>query len=128
MNTEQQNITETAAAPANTSPADQNESTTRRRTLAEKLAALEASKARLAKRAAALTKEARRERNGQLIVWGIMSELTYQRGDETTRQRMKTAATSLLKGRDLDRALAGFARLDGELTDNDNTAITPAPL
>lgn len=126
MKTEQQNILGTAVAPAATSPTDQKEASTKRRTLAEKLAALEASKARLAKRAAALTKEARHERNGQLIVWGIMSELTYQKGDAATRQRMKTAAASLLKGRDLDRALAGFARLDGEMIENGNTS-PPVP-
>ena len=87
-----------------------------RRTLAEKMLSLQRQKQKLAQKAAALNKEARKERTGQLIAWGIMVEAQYRNGSSEQRERFITAAHELLKDRNLNRALAGFARLDDEMS------------
>lgn len=86
-----------------------------RKTLAEKMASLQLQKQKLAQKTAALNKEARKERDGQLIAWGIMVETQYRNGSSEQRERFTTAAHELLKDRNLSRALAGFARLDNEI-------------
>ena len=86
-----------------------------RKTLAEKMLSLQRQKQKLAQKAAALSKEARKERTGQLIAWGIMVEAQYRNGSSEQRERFITAAHELLKERNLSRALAGFARLDDEI-------------
>ena len=91
-------------------------STPPRKTLAEKMALLQRQKEKLAQKAAALNKEARKERDGQLIAWGIMVEAQYRNGSSEQRERVVTTAHELLKDRNLNRALAGFARLDDEMS------------
>ena len=98
-----------------------------RKTLAEKMAILQIQKQRLAQKAAALNREARKERDGQLIAWGIMVEAKYRNAAPEHRERLISAARDFLKDRNLSRALAGFARLDDEMAtmeknyQNDNT-------
>ena len=86
-----------------------------RRTLAEKMLSLQRQKQKLAQKAAALNKEARKERTGQLIAWGIMVEAQYRNASPDQKERLISAAREFLKDRNLSRALAGFARLDGEI-------------
>ena len=86
-----------------------------RKTLAEKMLSLQRQKQKLALKAAALNKEARKERSGQLIAWGIMVEAQYRNAAPEHRERLISAAREFLKDRNLSRALAGFARLDGEI-------------
>ncbi len=86
-----------------------------RKTLAEKMALLQRQKEKLAQKATALNKEARKERDGQLIAWGIMVEAQYYHGTTEQREHFITAAHELLKDRNLSRALTGFARLDEEI-------------
>ena len=98
-----------------------------RKTLAEKMLSLQRQKQKLAQKAAALNKEARKERTGQLIAWGIMVEAQYRNATPDQRERIVSAARKLLQDRNLSRALAGFARLDDEMAtmkknyQNDNT-------
>ena len=98
-----------------------------RKTLAEKMLRLQRQKQKLAQKAAALNKEARKERTGQLIAWGIMVESRYRNAVPEHRERLISAAREFLKDRNLSRALAGFARLDDEMAtmeknyQNDNT-------
>ena len=86
-----------------------------RKTLAEKMLSLQRQKQKLAQKAAALNKEARKERTGQLIAWGIMVESRYRNAVPEHRERLISAARDFLNDRNLSRALAGFARLDGEI-------------
>ena len=98
-----------------------------RKTLAEKMALLQVQKQKLAQKAAALNRAARKERDGQLIAWGIMVEAQYRNAAPEQRERLVSAARKFLKDRNLSRALAGFARLDDEMAtieknyQNDNT-------
>ena len=98
-----------------------------RKTLAEKMLRLQRQKQKLAQKAAALNKEARKERTGQLIAWGIMVEAMYRNAAPEQRKRLISAAREFLKDRNLSRALAGFVRLDDEMAtmeknyQNDNT-------
>ena len=87
-----------------------------RKTLAEKMANLQLQKQKLAQKAAALSKEARKERTGQLIAWGIMVESRYRNAVPEHRERLISAAREFLKDRNLSRALAGFVRLDDEIS------------
>ena len=86
-----------------------------RKTLAEKMLSLQRQKEKLAQKAAALNKEARKERTGQLIAWGIMVEAQYRNAAPDQRECIVSAAREFLKDRNLSRALAGFARLDDEM-------------
>ena len=86
-----------------------------RKTLAEKMRSLQRQKQKLAQKAAALNKEARKERTGQLIAWGIMVEAQYRNAAPDQRECIVSAAREFLKDRNLSRALAGFARLDDEM-------------
>ena len=87
-----------------------------RKTLAEKMLSLQRQKQKLALKAAALNKEARKERTGQLIAWGIMVEAQYRNAAPDQRKRLISAAREFLKDRSLSRALAGFVRLDDEIS------------
>ena len=87
-----------------------------RKTLAEKMLSLHRQKQKLAQKAAALNKEARKERSGQLIAWGLLVEARYRNATPERRERLISAARKLLKDRNLSRALAGFARLDAEIS------------
>lgn len=85
-----------------------------RKTLAEKMAILQIQKQKLAQKAAALNREARKERDGQLIAWGIMTEIQYGNGTPEQQEQFIAAAHKYLKDRNLSRALEGFARLEEE--------------
>ena len=85
-----------------------------RKTLAEKMALLQVQKQKLAQKAAALNRAARKERDGQLIAWGIMVEARYRNATPDLREHIISTTRELLKDRNLSRALAGFARLDAE--------------
>ena len=87
-----------------------------RKTLAEKMAILLIQKQKLAQKAAALNREARKERDGQLIAWGIMVEARYRNATPDLREHIISTTRELLKDRNLSRALAGFVRLDGEIS------------
>ena len=86
-----------------------------RKTLAEKMALLQVQKQKLAQKTAALNREARKERDGQLIAWGIMVEARYRNATPDLREHIISTTRELLKDRSLSRALTGFARLDGEI-------------
>ena len=86
-----------------------------KKTLAERMASLQLQKQKLAQKAAALNKEARKERDGQLIAWGIMVEAQYRHGTIERREHFIAAAHELLNNRNLSRALTGFSRLDEEI-------------
>lgn len=98
-----------------TAPNSLTPSEAHRKTLAEKMLSLQRQKEKLAQKAAALNKEARKERTGQLIAWGILVEVQYRNAIPDQRERIVSAARELLKDRNLSRALAGFARLDDEM-------------
>ena len=85
-----------------------------RKTLAEKMALLQVQKQKLAQKAAALNRAARKERDGQLIAWGIMVEARYRNATPDLREQIISTTRELLKDRNLSRALEGFARLDAE--------------
>ena len=87
-----------------------------RKTLAEKMLSLQRQKQKLAQKAAALNKEARKERTGQLIAWGIMVEARYRNATPARREHIISTTREFLKDRNLSRALAGFVRLDGEIS------------
>lgn len=86
-----------------------------RKTLAEKMETLERQKNRLAQRAAALSKEARKARNGQLIAWGLWVEHYYTALAPEQRRAIQQTVFDYLTDRNLDRAREGFARLDEEI-------------
>ena len=71
-------------------------------------------KAKLQKEQAKLTTIARKERNGQLIALGIFGELVYKEASRDERIKMATNAGKLLSGRNLDRVLGAFKRLEEE--------------
>lgn len=88
-----------------------------RKTLAEKMEALEKQKSRLAQRAAVLSKEARKARNGQLIAWGLWVEHYCTTAPAEQRATVRKLVLEYLKDRNLDRAREGFARLDAEIVE-----------
>lgn len=85
-----------------------------RKTLAERKAHLQRQKEKLAQKEAALKKEARKERDGQLIAWGIMVEARYRNATPEQRDAIISTTHKFLKDRNLSRALEGFSRLDAE--------------
>ena len=95
-----------------------------RKTLAEKMALLQVQKQKLAQKAAALNREARKERDGQLIAWGIMVEARYRNATPAMREHIISTTREFLKDRNLSRALAGFVRLDGEILTMERTYQT----
>lgn len=56
--------------------------------------------------------EERKIRNGQLIAFGILLEQKYQKLPIEEQTKIKTWAKELLEGRNLERALEGFSRLE----------------
>jgi len=74
-------------------------------------------KARLQKEEAKLKTSQRKERTGQLVSWGVMVEEIFKGTDEAGRQRLIESAQKHLKDRNLERALAGFSRLAGEVSE-----------
>ena len=60
----------------------------------------------------------RKERNGQLFVWGAMVEGIYRDGNAQERDQLKQwAKRKLTDKRHLQRAQNGFARIEGETTE-----------
>ena len=90
--------------------------TTREKRLA-KIAQLEAQ---LQKEKARLNEEKRKERNGQLIAFGIFLE-EYLKDKPGRIPSMKQTMQRLLDGRNLDRALAGVARIEEWLKQNEKS-------
>lgn len=88
--------------------------TTREKRLA-KIAQLEAL---LQKEKARLNAEKRKERNGQLIAFGIFME-EYLKDKPGRIPSMKQLMEKLLDGRNLDRALAGVLRIEEWLQQNE---------
>lgn len=88
--------------------------TTREKRLA-KIAQLEAM---LQKEKARLNMEKRKERNGQLIAFGIFLE-EYLKDKPGRIPSMKQNMQRLLEGRNLDRALAGVLRIEEWLQQNE---------
>ena len=87
-----------------------------RKTLAEKMANLQLQKQKLAQKTAALNKKESKERDGQLIAWGIMVEARYRNATPDLREHIISTTREFLKDRNLSRALAGFVRLDAEIS------------
>jgi hypothetical protein len=71
-------------------------------------------KAKIQKEQAKLNSAARKERNGQLIALGVLVEVMYQNASREERIRWATDAGKLLSGRNLDRVLGAFKRLEDE--------------
>jgi hypothetical protein len=60
----------------------------------------------------------RKERNGQLFVWGAMVEAVYRDGDAQERDWLRQwAKRKLTDKRHLQRAENGFARIEDEAAD-----------
>lgn len=94
--------------------------------LDKKIARLEAE---LKNAKASKSKEARKERNNQLMAFGIMLELLYKNPNMTTigQDKIKSWANKLDE-RNKKRVLAGFARLDAELCLYNTTYLEPSDL
>lgn len=71
-------------------------------------------KAKLQKEEARLNQDKRKERNGQLIAFGVLIEEIFKSGNSQLVRMLEDAAKTRLKDRNLNRALAGFGRLRGE--------------
>ena len=68
-------------------------------------------KAQLQKEEARLSKDKRKERDGQLIAFGVLVEEMFKAAEPENRQKWIDGAKKHLKDRNLTRALAGFERL-----------------
>lgn len=75
---------------------------------------IEQLKAQVQKETAKLVADRRKERNGQLIAFGLLVEAIYKEGDEDTKKKIADAASRLLDDRNAVRALAGLRRLAEE--------------
>lgn len=73
---------------------------------------IEQLKAKLQKETARLSAAKHKERNGQLIAFGLYIEALYKRVDFDAKKKIQSDVLSLLEGRNADRARAGFSRLD----------------
>lgn len=71
-------------------------------------------KAKLQKEEALLSKGKRKERDGQLIAFGVYVEEFFKSADPEGRRRLEESIKKHLSGRNLERALAGMTRLSGE--------------
>ena len=115
-----------ATTPSTPAPAQENTGfqdsatgntakTRSRRTLQERWESYEKREEALKKEKARLTKESRKERNGQLIAWGIFVEAYYKCCEANERNEFREAFKEHLKGREQVRALKGCNRLDNEV-------------
>jgi hypothetical protein len=68
-------------------------------------------KAQLQREEAQLNKSKRKERDGQLIAFGVLVEEIFKTRDEIGRKKLIESAKKHLKDRNLMRALSGFERL-----------------
>lgn len=71
-------------------------------------------KAKLQKEEARLNQEKRKERNGQLIAFGVLIEEIFKSRNSQLVTMLEEAAKTRLKDRNLNRAIAGFERLRSE--------------
>lgn len=71
-------------------------------------------KAQLQKEEAKLNQNQRKERNGQLVAFGVYVEEFFKTADEDARRKLEESIKKHLKDRNLTRALAGLTRLKGE--------------
>lgn len=77
---------------------------------------IEQLKSQLQKETARLSAVKRKDRNGQLISFGLYVEALYKCADLDVRKKIQTEVSNLLEGRTADRARAGFSRLDEEIS------------
>ena len=68
-------------------------------------------KAKLRKEEARLSNDKRKERNGQLIAFGVYVEEFFKSADMDERNRLEESMKKHLSGRNLERALAGLSRI-----------------
>ncbi len=80
-------------------------------------ARIEKMKAKLQRDIARDNIATRKERNGQLFVWGAMVEDVYRDGNSQEREQLRQwARLKLTDRRHLKRAECGFARIEDEAT------------
>lgn len=70
-------------------------------------------KAKLQKEEARLSKDKRKERDGQLIAFGVYVEEFFKSADIDGKKCLEESIKKHLTGRNLERALAGLVRMDG---------------
>lgn len=70
-------------------------------------------KAKLQKEEARLSKDKKKERDGQLIAFGVYVEEFFKNADMEGRKRLEESMKKHLSGRNLERALAGLVRMGG---------------
>jgi hypothetical protein len=76
---------------------------------------IEKMKAKLQREIARDSTAARKERNGQLFVWGAMVEGVYRDGNANEREQLRQWAKRMLTdNRHLKRAECSFARIEDE--------------
>lgn len=80
---------------------------------------IEQLKAKLQKEQAKLSASKRKERDGQLISFGVYIEEFFKLSNGEARKRLEESIKSHLKDRNLERAIAGLKRLSEE----DKTAL-----
>jgi len=68
-------------------------------------------KAKLQKEEARLSKIKRKERDGQLIAFGVYIEEFFKSADDDGKRKLEDSIRKHLAGRNLERALAGLERL-----------------
>lgn len=71
-------------------------------------------KAKLQKEESLLNHSRRKERNGQLVVMGVLVEMLYKSSDQAEQNQWREKAKKHLQDRNLSRALAAFDRLDSQ--------------
>lgn len=73
---------------------------------------IEQLKNRLEKKWGKLKEDNRKERNRQLIAFGIYVEESYKMSNNDTKQLIENDIKKYLTGRNLEKALAGLSRLN----------------
>lgn len=73
---------------------------------------IEQLKARLQKEESRLNAQLRKERTGQLMAFGIYLEAFLKVATPEERELIRTRMGEILEGRNLERALAGLARIE----------------
>lgn len=68
-------------------------------------------KAKLQKEEARQNEEERKQRNGQLIAFGVYIEEFFKSADQDGKKRLESSIKEHLTGRNLERALNGLQRL-----------------
>ena len=73
---------------------------------------IEQLKTRLQKEESRLNAQLRKERTGQLMAFGIYLEAFLKVATPEERELIRTRMGEILEGRNLERALAGFSRIE----------------